>query len=82
MCYLFILYLVYFLGQSLDTIYVQATVLHGGSQVPSIRANGDCAQALLIAANFKEQLTCLYVDKSHDVILTQHSKNLEHKCQS
>lgn len=60
----------------MNWIYVQTSIFHNTCNVPSMWANYRWADSFVKAPDFKEKFTSLYIDESHNTILTEYSKSL------
>lgn len=72
-------YLVVVLGQTLNTVDVQAAIIHYRGNMASVGTDSGCGDGVIMGSDVEEQLAGLDVDETHHTILTQHPKSLKNK---
>lgn len=64
------------LGEAVDAVNVDAAIIHDGSHVPAVGADGRCADGNIRGTQMEKQLASLNVDEAHHAVLAQHTKSL------
>lgn len=69
-------HLVYFLGETLDTVDIDAAIIHDCHDMSTIRTDSHCSDGIVMGTNMEKQLAGMNVDEPHYAVLAQYTKRL------